>query len=150
MQISKIKNFLVISLLVVGVLTLGSVLVTGRVKAQASSTKQAVIQKLVERFNLNKDEVTGVFDEMRQEREQQRQAYMEQRLDEAVKDGVITSQQKEAFLKKQAEWQEKQRQMWEEMRKWREESGIDFEKLAPYRVGFGCRGFGKGHRFGGF
>ena len=127
----------------------------GKTTAQAVTSKQTVVDKLVERFNLNKDEVTGVFEEMRQEREQERLAYMEQRLDEAVKDGVITAEQKQALLDKEAEWQEKERELMEERRKWMDQSGIDFEKLAPYRVGFGGpgfggRGFGKGHWFGGF
>jgi hypothetical protein len=97
--------------------------------------------------------VSDVFDEVRQEHQQQRQADMEAKLDEAVSDGVITAEQKEALLEKQAEWQEKNRQMMEERQKWMEESDIDFEKLAPYRVGFGGKGFagpdfGRGHGFG--
>lgn len=147
----KIKNLVVISAIVLGGLVLAGTLWAGKTTAQAISPNQSVVGKLVERFNLNKDEVTGVFDEVWEERQQKMQAYMESRLDEAVKDGVITAEQKEAFLKKQAEWQEKQRQLREEMRKWMEESGIDFEKLAPYRIGFGGpRGFGKGGHFGGF
>lgn len=144
------KSLLAISALVLSVLTLGGILMTGMVKAETDNTKQSVVDKLVERFNLNKDEVTGVFDEVFKERQQQRQAYMEKRFDEAVKDGVITADQKQALLKKQAEMQEKQKQMREEMQKWMEESGIDFGKLAPYRVGFGGKGFGRGHGFGGF
>ena len=135
---------IIISALALGVLMLLAVFWTGKTTAQAVVPNQSVVDKIVERFNLNKDEITGVFDEVHQERQQKMQAYMETRLDEVVKDGVITAEQKETFLKKQAEWQEKQRQLKEEMQKWMEESGIDFEKLAPYRVGCGGRGFGKG------
>ena len=101
----------------------------------------------MDKVGLKEEEVTGVFNEMHQERQQKMQAQIESRLNEAVENGVITAEQKEALFKKQAEWQEKQRQMMEEKRKWVEESGIDFEKLAPYWGGFGKRGFG-GHGFG--
>ena len=136
-----------LAILALVVLMLAGAFWVGKTTAQAATSKQTVVDKLVERLNLNKDEVTGVFEEMRQEREQERLAYMEQRLDEAVKDGVITAEQKQVFLQKQAEWQEKERQLMEERQKWMEESGIDFEKLAPYRVGFGGPGFG-GRGFG--
>lgn len=142
-----------IPVLALGVLTVGSILMTGRVMAETtSSTKQSFIDRLIQRFNLNKDEVTGVFDEMQQERQQERKAYMEGRFDEAVKDGVITADQKQALLNKHAEMQQKQTQLREEMKTWMEQSGIDFEKLAAYRVGFGGPGFagpgfGRGHGF---
>jgi polyhydroxyalkanoate synthesis regulator phasin len=141
------------------ILALGGLMLVGafwvvRTTVQAVGPNLSVVDRIVERFNLNKDEVTGVFEEMRQERQQQKQAYMEQRLNEAVEDGVITTEQKQAFLQKQVEWQERQRELMEERQKWMEESGIDFEKLAPYKVGFGGKGFGRGfgpgHPFGGF
>jgi polyhydroxyalkanoate synthesis regulator phasin len=144
---------IVIPALVLGGLMLIGLLWTGRAAAQAVVTNQPLVDKLVERFNLGKDEVAGVFDEIQQEHQQQRRAMMNSRLDEAVNDGVITADQKQAFLDKQVEMEERHRQEREEMRQWMEESGIDFEKLAPYRVGdgpgFGGRDFGRGH-WGGF
>lgn len=122
----------------------------GKTTVEAIAPNQSVVDKLVERFGLNKDEVTGVFNQMHQERQQEKQTYMESRLEAAVKDGVITAEQKQTLLAKQAEMQQKQTQLREEMQKWMNESGIDFEKLSPYRVGFGGRGFGRGHWLGGF
>ena len=150
----NIKNLLFLAI-VLGVIGLGTFLAVKTVKAEDNKNYPPIVQKLVEKFGLKEDEVTGVFDEVRQEHQQKMQAEMESRLDEAVKDGVITAEQKEALVKKQAEWQERQRQMMEEKRKWVEESGIDFEKLAPYwggcgRRGFGGKGFGWGHPLGGF
>jgi hypothetical protein len=75
---------------------------------------------------------------------------MEERLSKAVEDGVVTNEQKQALLNKQQEMWEKQNQLNEEMRQWQEQSGIDFEKLAPYKVGFGGKGFGLGRFFGSF
>ena len=135
-------------ILVVGLALIGLVgVVTG-----ADAFNQPVVDKLVEKFDLNEDEVVGVFDEIHQERLQQKQEQMEAGLDEAVAAGVITSDQKQALLDKQAEMQQEREQQREEMRQWREESGIDFEALAPYKGGCGGRGFGPGerHGFGGF
>jgi len=150
----KIKNWLLISVVALVAFIAGGLMIS-KAKAKTSQNYPPLVEKLVEKFGLKEDEVTGVFDEIRQEHQQKMQAEMESRLDEAVKDGVITAEQKEALVKKQAEWQERQRQMMEEKRKWVEESGIDFEKLAPYwggygRRGFGGKGFGWGHPLGGF
>jgi len=143
---------LAIAAITLGALTLAGILGIRRVSAQTNNTP--VVDKLVERFNLNKDEVTGVFDEVRQEvrqeRQAQRRAQMEARLDEAVGDGAITAEQKQALLDKQAEMQEKHQQLREKGRQWREQSGIDFEALAPYHAGCGGRGSGKMHGFGGW
>lgn len=141
------KKILIVGLILVGL----AGVVTG-----ADAFNQPVVDKLVERFNLNEDEVAGVFDEARQERRQemqeQRQEHMEERLDEAVGDGVITADQKQALLNKRAEMQEKREQLREEMRTWMDENGFDCETLAPYCVGYGGRGFGPGkvRGFGGW
>lgn len=139
-----------ILVLALGILALVGAYWTGRANAQAVSSPTTIVDKLVERFSLNKDEVTGVFDEIHQEHQQQRQAYMESKLDEAVEDGVITAEQKQALSNKHREMQEKRNQEREEMQRWMEESGIDFGKLAPYKVGYGGRGFGGGPKLGGF
>lgn len=146
----KIKNVFTVSALALVLVALGSLLWMGISRVQAATQNQPVVDKLVERFNLNKDEVIGVFDEVRQEKQQQMLTAMGERLDEAVNDGVITTEQKQALLNKHQEMWEKQNQLREEMQTWMEQSGIDFEKLAPYRVVFGGRGCGRGHPFGGF
>lgn len=150
MEKFKIKNWLLAAAVALVSFTAGGI-VLDKAKAQDTTTRYPpLVEKLMEKFGLKEEEVKSVFEEVRQERQQQRQKFIETRLDEAVKDGVITAEQKQALLNKNAEMQEKQRQMNEERRKWMEESGIDFEKLAPYRVGFGGRGFRQGHGFRGF
>jgi hypothetical protein len=62
-----------------------------------------IVQNLAEKFNLNEDEVKSFFDEQRQEREQQMLQHKEERLSQAVADGVITEEQKQALQEK---WQE--------------------------------------------
>jgi len=149
-QRSKIKNVFTVSALALVLVALGSILWVGLKEVKAATAKQPVVDKLVERFNLNEDEVTGVFDELHQERMQKMQANMEAGFNEAVEDGVITAEQKQALLDKKTEMQEKHQQLKEEMKIWMEDSGINFEALAPYKVGCGGRGFGKGYRFGGY
>jgi hypothetical protein len=112
-----------------------------------------IIQKIIDKFKLNSGEVQKVMDEAQTERQQEMKARREARLEEAVKAGVITEEQKQTLLNKETEWQRKQEQLRQEMQDWRQNSGIDFQKLAPYGgfggPGFGGRGFGKGH-WGGF
>lgn len=96
-----------------------------------------------------------MVNEVEDERRQKMQAFRESRLEEAVKAGVITAEQKQVLLNKEAEMEEKQKQLSNEIRQWMDNSGIDFQKLAPYKIGFGGpgfggRGFGKGHWLGGF
>ncbi|HUW21438.1 MAG TPA: hypothetical protein VMW41_02095 [Candidatus Bathyarchaeia archaeon] len=149
-QKSKTKKLLVIFGLACSLLLLLGIFRRGKTAVQAAAPNQSFIDRLVERFGLNKDEVTTVMDEMRTERQQQRQAYMESRFNQAVSDEIITTDQKQALLKKYTEMEDRHNQEREEMRKWVEESGIDFDKLAPYGVGFGGKGFGRGHHFVGF
>lgn len=152
------KKILIIGLTLIGLAGVGWIFADRALAINASKPNQPVVDKLVEKFDLNADEVEGVFDEARQERrqqmEEQRRAEMEERLDEAVSDGVITAEQKQALLDKQTEMQQKQQQLQDDWRQWREQSGIDFEAIAPYRIG-GCGGKGigfggHGHPFGGF
>lgn len=106
-----------------------------------------LIQRIIDKFKLNSGEVQQVVDEVQTERQQEMRARREAKLEEAVKAGVITSEQKQALLNKEDEWQQRQTQQRQEMQQWMEQSGIDFGKLAPYRAGFGGRGFG-GRGFG--
>jgi flagellar biosynthesis GTPase FlhF len=105
-----------------------------------------IVEDMVEKFNLNEEEVKTYFDEQRQEHQQQMQQHKEERLNQAVEDGVISEEQKQALQDKWQEmWQERQserEQQREEMEAWFEEQGIDQDALMQYG-GFGGRGFGK-------
>ena len=86
-----------------------------------------------------------------EERQAERQARQEERLNQAVEDGKITEDQKNALLAKKEEWRaeregwgdlsheeqhEKMQEHREEMRQWMEDNGFE-------RGDFGGRGFGK-------
>lgn len=126
-------------------------------ETQADYNFPPVIQKLVEKFNLDPAKVNEVLQEDRKEREAKREAMIEERLDQEVKEGMITEKQKEAILAKRKEMQEKLealrdlspeerhealQQLREEVTAWAKENGIDAKwLLMGPRKGFGPRGF---------
>ncbi len=65
----------------------------------------SLVDKIAQRFNLNKDDVQKVFDENRSQHEADRQKRIEDRLNQAVKDGKITSAQKDAIIAKMKDMQ---------------------------------------------
>jgi hypothetical protein len=125
------------------------------VSAQEVSSYPPIVQKLAERFNLNPSEVEDVFQEMHEERQADMHAQFEERLNDLVSEGKLTEEQKLKVLDKIEEMQTKMeslrdlnpeerrqesREMHEEMRKWFEDSGINFEELR-FMVKLPGRGF---------
>ncbi len=138
------KNLIIIS--VSALLLTGGVLLLKPVSADEQSTFSPLIQRLVEKFNLNQDEVTNVVTEFRNENRQKRQEELSSKLQTAVDEGKITSEQKDAILAKMAEHQPGNRdENRAEMQAWADEVGIDLHDL----MGHGPRdGMGKGEGFG--
>lgn len=152
------KNKLLLPVLVLALVGL-AVFGMSQVQAQNQQSKYpSIIQKLVERFGLKESEVQAVFDEARQERQQQMQARFEEHLNQAVKDGKISESQKQAILVKHNElaeerlqnkenWQnmtpEQRRQAMQEQKQelesWASQNGIDLKYL------FGGFGMKRGH-----
>lgn len=133
------------ALVLAGVIGVKSVKATENTNAKSNS----MIQTLVKKFNLNQNEVDSAINEVRQERQEQRQTEWENNLNKAVSDGVITEAQKEAILNKHQEMQTQQTKNREEMQKWMADNNLDFSKLSQYGInmGFGGRktGFGRRH-----
>lgn len=144
---------LLLTVAATGIMGAGLVGATGAFAQSTVSPQEhraAFIQKITDRFKLNKDEVQKVFDEERHSA----------RLDQLVKDGTITEAQKQLILKKHEELQAQHEQnraslqtMTPEQRKaavatkkqeletWAKNNGID-----PQYLGFfGKRGFGMKH-----
>jgi hypothetical protein len=80
---------------IIGLATIG----TG-ITLAAAPAKSTIVDKLAERFNLNRDDVQKVFEEHRQETQIERQQKLKDRLDQAVKDGKLTQVQEDAILAK--------------------------------------------------
>lgn len=118
--------------------------------AQTTATSTStLLDRMIEKFGLNKSEVDQVVTDYRAERRSQMQAQYEERLNQAVTDGKITKEQKELILEKhsqlQSQWDtesQQRQQHHEEMQTWAEQNGIDLSYL-----GFGM-GMGRGSRGG--
>lgn len=85
----------------IGVATFAGV---GMASAQSSSSnRDGLVDKIAQKFNLNKNDVQKVFDEQHAAHEAERQQRMEERLAQAVKDGKLTQAQADAIKSKMAE-----------------------------------------------
>lgn len=98
--------------------------------------QESIIQRLAEKFGVNQDEVQSVFDQQREERQAQMQARYEERLNQAVTDGEITTNQKDAILKKHQEMQQNREQERADWQAWLKENGLEDSEF----------GFGFGHK----
>lgn len=149
---------IIIPAIALAVLSLVSVLGIRSVRADENVTYPPIVQKLVERFNLNTEEVQQVFDEVRGDRQQEMQDRFEERLTQAVSEGKITQEQKEAIIARKDEMKadrgefknltseerhENRETHRQEMETWAEENSIELD-LMPMLLGDGHRGgFGR-------
>ncbi|OGC50410.1 hypothetical protein A2716_04355 [candidate division WWE3 bacterium RIFCSPHIGHO2_01_FULL_40_23] len=156
------KQNVLTSLLILGVTGVFVYALSGSAYAQSNGQYSPLIQRLIEKFNLNKTDVDKIVQEFRTERQTEMRKSHEERLNQAVKDGKLTNEQKNKILSKFDEFknkrdefanltpEERQKKMQEhkeELEKWAEENDID----ESYIFGFGRRfhkGFAKGFRFG--
>lgn len=142
-------------------LTLGAgVLGVRSVAAENAINRDDLVSAIAKKFNLKQEDVQAVFDAKREEHQAEMQKNMSTRLDEAVKNGKITEQQKQLILAKQKELQanrEKQMENWKNMTPeerrsvgeaqrtaittWAQQNGIDLQ----YVMG----GMGRHGRMGG-
>jgi len=98
-----------------------------------------LITRIAEKFNLKKEDVEAVFDSVHQEKMEEMAKEREEKLNQAVSDGIITQTQKDALFSKMNENQNERRENREEMQQWFKDQNIDQEKLMPY-MGFGRKG----------
>ncbi len=110
----------------------GSLIGANAASAQTSSGS-SLVDKIVAKFNLNKDEVQAVFDEERTKQQAERAAEMSDRLQEKVDSGDITAEQKTLIEQKLAEQQTARETERTELEKWASDNGID----AKYLMGGG-------------
>lgn len=75
--------------------------------ATAATDFPPLVQKIVEKYNLNKDEVKTLVNQDRTERQAEREKQKETRLTELVAAGKITEAQKTAILAKEKELEAK-------------------------------------------
>jgi hypothetical protein len=99
---------------------------------QADFEGNGFVQRIAERFGLDENDVDEFMGEMHEQRRQDMEIAREERLNQAVTDGVITEEQRQALEVKWAEQFAEHEQHREEMQAWFEKQGIDHEALMQY------------------
>ncbi len=130
------------------------VLSTSIISAQDTSTYPTIVERLSEKFGLNKDEVQSVFNEVRDEHKADMYAHWAERLNDLVAEGKLTEAQKTALLDKHEELDNKmedlknqnltfelrKKQMqalMSELKTWAESQSIDLSLIGLFGKGFG-------------
>ena len=122
----------------------------------------SLVQKIADKFGLKQEDVKAVFDEHHKEMEMQMQKKQDERLDQLVKDGKITSDQKTLIINKMNELKAEHEKDFEEFKNlskdqikakmearhaelniWAKENGIDPQYLM-FHVKFNGKGIVKG------
>lgn len=132
--------------------------ITGAVGAGAASaatspsTSQTMVDKIAQRFNLNKADVQKVFDENKALHRQEREQKVSDRIDQAVKDGKLSQDQADQLKAKLEELQAlhdslegktkeehrtAMRAKMDELIKWAEDNNIPRSLLGPAHAGRG-------------
>lgn len=151
----------ILALGVLGAVGMSSVGFAGLANAQSNNRQDSLVDKISSRFNLNKDDVKKVFEEKHEQREAEHEKKFAEKLDQLVKDGKITAEQKskiEAKFKEIHEQREKSRSenqnlshqerhekmetQREELEQWAKDNGINLDLIKPDKSG------DKGHRRG--
>jgi hypothetical protein len=70
-----------------------------------TSGAESLVSKIAQKFNLKTEDVQAVFDEEKSTHEAERQAKMEEKLNQAVTDGKLTAEQKDKIIAKHKELQ---------------------------------------------
>jgi len=138
-------------LLTLGV-TLGiGVALTGYASAASTETSfPPLVKGLVEKLNLNEDEVTNYLEEVRIEHQQARKLELQESLNKAKEEGKITQEQYETILAKHEELQASRETMYQNqgkvrgrqdnLREYLEEQNIEPGDVLPERKGPGPKG----------
>ena len=106
----------IVGLTLIGTVLFGAVNTFAQTTASDQNPMSSLVQKIADKFGLNKDEVQAVFDENRQEHQARMQQRYEERLTQDVKDEKITEEQKQLILQKHKELSENRQSKMEEMK----------------------------------
>ncbi len=151
------------AMLAAGVLTTiaaGSLVGPSVASAYGGEDGSGIIDKLVEKFGLSRDDVQAVFDEARVEKHAEMEAEEAERLASLVEDGTLTQEQADALSQKREEMRQAREELrdqdltreeiheqmksdMEDFKAWAEEQGIDLDAIRSEKgEGFGHRGHG--------
>ena len=118
------------------------VLATSTVNAQTSVQKESLLDTIISKFNLNKNDVNSVIETHRQEKLKERGANYETWIDSLLKSGTITQAQKDLLVSKRKELDAKHESERQELEKWATENNIDLKYLNGRHKMMGVKGRG--------
>ena len=131
-------------------LSAGVIYTTSVKAATPTDWRTSFVNSLAEKLGVSNDKVDSAVTDLRSERRVEMQNRYQERLDELVTLGKITSTQKEAILAKKAELQKeweseeiKREEHRAELTSWATENGIDLSVIGPMGLGGGM-GEGRG------
>ena len=122
---------------------------TNELKADDGDKKDdypVIIEQLAEKLDLDPEEICEALEDIHEERKEEFKKNLEEKLDEAVEEGNITEEQKEAIITKseevaeelqdikelpQSEKKEAMADINDDLREWAEENDIDLKELFP-------------------
>lgn len=134
---------IILPVLSLGILLGGAGVYSAKYASASNGANQSnMAEELAQKLNVSTDQVSTAMDQIQEKRQTEHKAEKSANLDKAVSDGVITAEQKQKILDKQAQNQQEREQKKAETEKWASDNGIDFSKLKDY--GFGTGG-GMGH-----
>ena len=114
----------------------------------AQNPVTSLIERIAEKFNLNKDDVQKTVEEFRTEKmnymQTERKANLEEKLTQAVADGKISETQKQTILKKMDELKNHRETHRTDMEAWMKQNGLEGKFFG---FGMGKTGMGRGMHF---
>lgn len=127
---------------VIAILGLGSAAMAAT-NTDSTNPQDSLVQKLADKFHLNKPDVQAVFDQNHQDMKQKRQAMLKARLDQAVKDGKLTADQETKLLaeiqtlhdQNKADKKGDRKEMHDHLEQWAKDNGIDLSQVLPHPDG---------------
>lgn len=142
----KSKKLIMPAIVIAVMAIAGTIYATGA-SASFGRNHEEMASTLAEKLGVEESKVTEAMDTMREDRQADRVKDVSENLDKAVTDGVITTDQKQAILDKQATLRAERQQHRTEMEQWYKDNGIDEEKVHDYigrGNGMGGRGMHQG------
>lgn len=128
-------------IIAVAALSIGATL--GVAGLQAASAQEnggnSIIENLAEKFNTSTNEVKSVFEQTKEERVTERKQQVADSLEQAVKDGDITEEQKQTIESKMSGVRKKMEEVKaarKDLKQWADDNNVDLRSFLPGPKGF--------------
>lgn len=113
----------------------------------AATSNQTLNERLAEKLNLDRVKVDSALNSIEEENFANRQAEGKTKLDQAVKDGVITADQEQKIIDRKKELHNERQKQRMELKQWISDNNIDTTKLREYGIGIDFGRFGERGRY---